>query len=106
MKNEKCSLYSSQSRSLSVVVFNGELEFKGEDFGEECKMMNGSSFYEFVYKLNKEEAGKVFNALAKQYGEPYCVQEVLKKEFGFDDGSVRFVEFCDRIGASYQFFSF
>lgn len=100
------AIYSSESRSLTISVFNGEMKFKGEDFGEECEKMNGSRYYEFIYELGQEDTYRVFYALRKQYVLGCSTEEILLKEFGSDNGSVRFTEFCDTVGASYHLFSF
>lgn len=43
----RIKLYSSRSRSLEISLSDGKLTFEANDFGEACKLMNGSTSYEF-----------------------------------------------------------
>lgn len=102
----KYSLFSSTSRSLSISLSEGKFTFQGEDFGDECVKMNGTRYYEFYYTLDERGTAKLIALLEEKYGEDVELELMLKEEFGFDDGSVKFVKFCERNGISAAFYSF
>lgn len=99
-------LFSSNSRNLSVSLEEGKLTFQGEDFGEECIRMNGTSEYEFYYALDEENTARFIALLEEKYGVDIELELILKTEFGTDDGSVKFAKFCEENGIEKSFFSF
>lgn len=100
------NLFSSKSRSLSISLAEGKLTFKGEDFGEACKFMNGTTYYEFYYTLDEENTARLIALLEEKYGADAELETILKSEFGADDGSVKFAKFCETNGIKMGFFSF
>ena len=91
-------LYSSAGRNLSIRIHESELTFIGEDFGEACRSINGSDEYEFRYHLDAENTRRFIVQLRLRSSLRYKPGTILKNEFGCDDGSVRFKDFCDAIG--------
>lgn len=100
------SLYSSTSRSLDVLLSGRQLTFSGSDYGKECEMINGKDEYEFHYSVDEENTYALLMTLRNKSGIRYKLETVLKNEFGYDDGSVRFEQFCKNNGITYKFFSF
>lgn len=101
-------LYSSSSRRLEISIFRKEnvLTLSGYDYGSECSNINGKDEYEFHYSLSGENTQKFFERLKDKYENFDELESALKEEFGTEDGSVRFREFCDRNGVKHQFISF
>lgn len=99
-------LFSSNARSLSISLEEGKLTLHGEDFGEECIKMNGTSEYEFYYALDVENTARFIALLEEKHGTVADLEEILKKEFGTDDGSVKFAKFCEENGVKKVFYSF
>lgn len=100
------SLYSSTSRSLDVSLSDRQLTFSGSDYGKECEIINGKDEYEFHYSLDEENTYVLLMALRNKSGIRYKLGTVLKNEFGYDDGSIRFEQFCKDNDITYKFFSF
>ena len=100
------NLFSSNERSLSISLEEGKLTFHGEDFGEECVKMNGSRFYEFYYTLDRANTAQFIALLEEIHGDDAELEMILKAEFGADDGSVKFVKFCEENGVDKTFYSF
>lgn len=105
---KKCnySLYSSASRSLGVVISERKLKFKGEDFGEECQVMNGSDEYEFSYSLDENATYNLLLELRKKHGIEKALSEIFTDEFGKESGSVDFENFCIAAGIEYNFWNY
>ena len=99
-------LYSSRTRSLTIVVHDKKLIFHGEDSGKGCDKICGSDLYEFVYKLDETQTFKLFYALRKQYVLWHPVEKVLVQEFGGEEGSSRFSEYCKAANVKYYFWAF
>lgn len=99
-------LFSSNVRSLSISLEEGKLTFHGEDFGEKCVKMNGTSEYEFYYALDVENTARFIALLEEKHGADVELETILKEEFGTDDGSVKFAKFCEENGVEKAFFSF
>ena len=99
-------LFSSNARSLSISLAEGKLTFHGEDFGEECVKMNGTSFYEFYYALDRENTARFIALLEEVHGAHVELETMIKTEFGSDDGSVKFAKFCEENGVEKAFYSF
>ena len=100
------NLFSSKSRSLSISLEDGKLTFHGEDFGEECIRMNGTSFYEFYYTLDSENTARFIALLEEKHGADVELETMLQAEFGADDGSVKFAKFCEENGVEKAFYLF
>lgn len=104
------TLYCSTTRALSVYIEHmaetGCLTFKGSDFGKECEIINGKDEYEFEYRLDGEDTYKMFSYLRAKYGINCKTETLLKMEFGYDDGSVRFKKLCYKLGLHPGFSSY
>lgn len=99
-------LFTSERRWLDIRIHDKNLSFDGDDFGEDCRIMNGTTEYEFHYSLDEENTRKFLNELRGRFGCERELEEVLTEAFGRDSGSVEFVEFCDSVQVKYSFFSF
>ncbi len=99
-------LFSSPSRCLCVELKNGELEFHGEDSGEDCHIINGSNHYEFILALDYNATRRFLVQLRLRHGIRRRLSDILKADFGTDNGSTKFQAFCDKIGIECRFFSF
>lgn len=98
-------LYSSTSRSLQIVIEDQSLTFSGRDYGAVCEMMTGKDEYEFHYVLDEENTYNLVSKIKEKYDENCNLNDILKKEFGYEDGSVRFKEFCERMKIEYKFYA-
>ncbi|MBR3933125.1 MAG: HD domain-containing protein [Clostridia bacterium] len=99
------SLYSSQKRSVYVIIRNSTLTLCCEDFGKECESINGTDEYEFCYILNEEATHRFLAQLRIKYGIDSCLKDILKQEFGKNNGPQKFVEFCKMSDIPTQFCS-
>jgi len=90
-------LYKSDNRYLFIDIKDGELVFTGEDCGEACEMMNGTQEYEFHYTLDADNTHRLLVQLRLKHGTRNKLSTIFKNEFGFDDGSVKFKNYCDEI---------
>lgn len=98
-------IFHSERRSLSIRISNGELTFSGEDWGKECESINGKDEYEFYYSLDADSTHRLLVQLRMKHGRRLKLSTIFKKEFGSDDGSVKFKAYCDEIGVDARFFS-
>lgn len=90
-------LYKSDNRYLFIDIKDGELVFTGEDCGEACEMMNGTQEYEFHYTLDADNTHRLLVQLRLKHGTRNKLSTIFKNEFGSDDGSVKFKNYCDEI---------
>ena len=97
---------SSQCRSLKIEIFNKEITLAGEDFGEECYKMSGKRVYEYYYKLKEEQARHFLGELRIEYGTEISIEDILQEEFSGDEGSLKFLRYCEKIGETPQLFCF
>ena len=96
----------SDSRSLYLRIQNGRIDFTEIDYGEPGEMMNGTDEYEFHYCLDENNTHILLKQLRLEHGLTEALSTILEKEFGCDDGSVRFENYCDQIGVEVRFLSF
>ena len=73
-----------------------QLTFSGENY-DDVK-------YEFHYSLDEENTNALLMQLRNQYDIRYKLETVLKNAFGYEDGSVRFEQFCKDMGIVYRLF--
>ncbi len=106
LQDGEYELYSSPNRQLTITLRDRKLALCGCDTGKECELINGRDSYEFVYELGEESAYKLFTVLRMQYVQWCTIDEILKKEFGCEDGSMRFEEYCKAENIEYCFWSF
>ena len=99
-------LFLSEDRCLSLQIREGKVTFVGQDFGEACASVNGKDEYEFRYRLDEENSHRLLVQLRLKHGLQKELRTVLKDEFGGDDGSVKFKEFCNEIGVDCWFSSY
>lgn len=88
------NIYSSTSKSRRISISKKQLTFSGENYGD--------VEYEFHYSLDEENTNALLMQLRNQYGIRYKLETVLKNEFGYEDGSVRFEQFCKDMGIIYR----
>ena len=96
----------SDSRSLYLRIRNSCIDFTGIDYGEPCEIMNGTDEYEFHYCLDENNTHILLEQLRSEHGLTDALSTILEKEFGCDDGSVKFEKYCDQIGVEVRFLSF
>ena len=96
-------LYSSGERALYITLKDGQLAFRGEDCGPQCKDINGKGGYEFSYSLDVENTHRflVQFRIATRSEEP--LGDLLKTYFGVSAGSTRFTKFCEAVDVEYRF---
>jgi len=87
-------LYSTTERGVELWIRNGELRFDGEDYKPIER--------EFHYSMNRENTWKFLSALRLKYGLETSLEEILKMEFGYDDGPWRFRKFCREVEAEFH----
>ena len=106
IRDNKYQLFKSDNRSLSLRIQNGRIDFTGIDYGDPCELMNGTDEYEFHYSLDENNTHILLKQLRLEYGTTEALSTILEQEFGCDDGSVRFENYCDQIGVEVRFLSF
>ena len=105
MSDSTYNLFSSTSRSLSISISENKLTFAGRDFGSICEEIWGRDEYEFYYCLDEENTQLLLDILRNKYTSEDSLEIILKKEFGCDEGSILFDEFCKENGIEYGFFN-
>ena len=106
LRNGEICLCSSECRSLNIRIFNQEITLAGEDFGEECYRMSGKRVYEYYYNLKAEQTRHLIAELREAHGLENTIAEILQKEFGGNEGAVKFRKYCEKIGERPGFFCF
>lgn len=99
-------IFSSPRRYITFKIHNEELIVACEDFGDECKSINGKDEYEFYYELDNENTHRFLTRLRIVYGYEKPIADLLKKIFGYDNGTIRFVNFCKKQHIITTFYSF
>lgn len=105
MADGEFEVFHSSRRTLTIKIKDYELSLHGQDFGKACKSINGEDEYEFAYSLDELGSHRLLVQLRMKHGLRNRLETILKKEFGFDDGSVRFKDFCDEFGLETRFWS-
>ena len=106
MQDAEYKLYSSAKRSLYIVIKNNMLTFKGEDFGPQCRKINGKDDYEFYYSLDEDSTHRFLVQLRIADKSSSSLSSLLKTYFGTSSGSTRFTQFCDAVNVPYRFNSY
>ncbi len=106
MLNAEYTWSSSDKHVLSVKLCDGNMEFKGKDFGSECELIHDMDAYAFLYKLDAKQTYKLLRYLRRKYVFRYPIEKVLIQEFGVDNGATVFRTLCDNLNVEYQVFSF
>lgn len=106
IRDAEYAMFTSERRDLSIKIYDKKLVFQGEDFGEQCKGICGRKTYEFFYNLDAEQTLRFLGTLRKKYDRFMQTEDMLKQEFGYEDGSVRFETYCRENNIPYDFFSF
>lgn len=99
------SIFYSQRRSVTVHIFDSRLKFFCEDFGKECKVINGSDEYRFLYSLDDENTYRLLVQLRIIAGIEKSFECIIKEEFGKDSGPALFEEFCKKVNVKYEFYN-
>lgn len=94
--NAQHSVYSSRARFIDFNISNKKLDVACSDFGPSCSCMSGKDEYEFHYTLDEENTHRFLTRLRIEYGLEKPLEDLLKEVFGYDDGTVRFVNFCKK----------
>lgn len=105
MQDGEYELFISPGRELTISLCDGCVTLRGYDMGAECESMTGKDSYEFVYILEQEQTQKLFTILRSRWVQEYKIDEILKQEFGHEDGSVRFENYCRAEGLDFQFWA-
>lgn len=98
-------LFYSKKRCVDIKISNSCLVLFCEDYGKECESINGNSEYEFSYSLDEECTQRFLVQLRIKKGTDDLLGDVLKQEFGKENGPGVFKSFCDDIGVTLQFYS-
>lgn len=105
MQDGEYELFTSPGRELTMTLRDRCITLRGCDMGTECEYMSGKDSYEFVYELEEEQTYKLFTILRARYVSGCKMDEILKREFGHEDGSVRFENYCRAEGVEFQFWA-
>lgn len=99
-------VFSSDRRHIRIKISDRGLSLLCEDYGEDCRRINGKDEYEFAYQMDKVQTEQLIRQLRKKHGANLAMQEIFIKEFGFDDGTLKFDHLCETHGLKYHFFSY
>lgn len=105
LRDATYSVYSSKSRHIRIKLSDKALSLLCEDYGDNCRCINGEDSYEFVYHMDKVQTEQLIRHLREKHGEKLTIRSVFIKEFGYDDGTVRFDCLCEIHQLKYHFFS-
>jgi len=106
MTDSEYELFSSSTRHFSIAISNNKLTFVGHDLSKDCESINGKDEYEFWYSLNEDETHRFLVQLRLKHNLQYKLSAILKNEFGYKDGSLKFKEFCEAIEVKFTFNSY
>lgn len=99
-------IFSSDRRHIRIKISDRVLSFLCEDYGEDCRRINGKDEYEFAYQMDKVQTEQLIRQLRKKHGADLTMQEIFIKEFGSDDGTLKFDHLCETHGLKYHFSSY
>lgn len=99
-----CTVYAAPDRFIEISLKEQMLTFVCEDSGAECYSMTGRNDYEFIYDMDPSSTRRFLWKLRLMKGIDCALQDVLRSMFGFDDGTVRFVNFCQKNRIKFQVF--
>lgn len=102
MEDGVYELYSGEGRSLYADMNEQSFTLHGEDWGEDCKVMNGKTEYEFHYTLDNYGTHRLLTQLRLEHGLRNKLETILKKEFGCDDGPMKFQDYCNSHDIEFQ----
>lgn len=103
--NGRYVVYDSPDRHMEFRIHNKELMLACEDFGDDCKFINGKDEYEFYYSLDEENTHRFLACLRIAYGCEKPIGELLQEVFGCDDGTVKFFNFCNEQDIATDFYA-
>ena len=99
-------LCDSRSERVEVHVrasfTEGELTIEGQDLGPVVEEFWGDSDYEYWYRFNKENTGKLLSLI---HGER-DPEAALLREFSGPDGCRTLQDLCEKSGIRYRFDSY
>ena len=98
--DDQYKLYESENTIIRAFMLNGQ------DFGEEAERLTGKDEYEYFCELDVRNTSSFITAMKRLHGETTTLKEMLKKEYGFKDGSAKFMKFCDEEKIKYAFQAF
>lgn len=98
LRNENYELHSSHNRSVLIEMRDGALTLHGEDWGDECQILNGTRSVEVHYSLTAEDTLKLLQEIRLQHGIQDKLSFLFHEEFGGEDGPRKFLEYCEKIG--------
>lgn len=104
--DEQYRLYESDDTIVRAFIRNGKFLLTGQDFGEDVERFTGRDEYEYFCELDARNTRTFIVALKKRYGETGNLKDMLKKEYGCKDASVKFMRLCDDEKIRYDFHSF
>ncbi len=95
-------LFSASGKSISISISEGELRFVGLDFDKNCEAISGKEEYVFRCRLDVDDTDRLLVQLRRKHGTQNKLLDILKNEFGGDDGTAKFKAFCEEAGIEYQ----
>ena len=104
--DEQYKLYESEETIIRAFMRKGKLLLNGQDFGEDVKRLMGKDEYEYFCELDVRNTSSFITAIKRLHCDTSSLKEMLKKEYGYKDGSARFMKFCDDERIQYSFHAY
>ena len=99
-------VFDTPTRWINLKITGDSIVLECEDFGPGCEIISGRDGYEFSYTLKGDDAHRFLVQFRIAHGIEAPLEDLLKKEFGCDNGTVLFEQFCKKHKLDYQFFSY
>ena len=104
--DDQYKLYESEDTIIRAFMRQGKLLLNGQDFGKDVERLTGKDEYEYFCELDVRNTSSFITAMKRLHSETTTLKEMLKKEYGFKDGSAKFMKFCDEEKIKYAFQAF
>lgn len=104
MQDGEYGLYSSESSSFSVVIKDNKLTFSGQEYGPQCRQLNGKDEYEFFCVLDEDNTHRLLTQLRIADKSDRPLKDMLKAYFGTASGGARFMQLCEAVDVEYKFY--
>lgn len=89
-------VFRSDNTFFFVEIKDGEILFRGD-------LIDDNQFdREIAYHLNNDNARRLLVQLRLEYSTRNKLSTIFKKEFGTEDGAMRFIKFCEEHGVEFQ----
>ena len=91
-------LYNDNNHNLFINIKDGELLFKEELSDETAPAGDDAASQSVHYHLDPEATHRLLTQLRLKHSTRNKLSTIFKNEFAFDDGSERFINYCNEIG--------